>query len=249
MISIINIPQLQDNYSYIILSQNQVIVIDPADSKSILKYIYENKFSLKAILLTHHHTDHTAGVEGIINKIKVPVYSPNKEIKNTSKLIKDQDIIDLNFIKFKVIETPGHTKDHVIFYSSEKNILFSGDTLFRLGCGRVFEGSYEEMYTSLKKIYTLDNKTSVYCGHEYTLNNLKFLLSIFPKNKDLLFESSKITQQIKETGSSIPFNLGREKHINPFLGAESLDINQYKNQHNLSNFDIFTNLRDLKNKH
>ena len=248
MISIINIPQLQDNYSYIILNQNQIIVIDPADSKSILKYIYENKLSLKAILLTHHHKDHTAGVEGIISKINVPVYSPNKEIKNTSKLIKDQDIIDLNFIKFKVIETPGHTKDHVVFYCSEKNILFSGDTLFRLGCGRVFEGSYKEMYISLKKIFALNNKTNVYCGHEYTLNNLKFLLSVFPKSKDLLFESNEIIQQIKATGSSIPFNLGREKHINPFLGSESLVLSQYKNQHNLSNFDLFSNLRDLKNE-
>ena len=247
MISIINISQLQDNYSYAILNNKEVIIIDPADSVSILRYISNNQLSLKAILLTHHHTDHTAGVEGILNKIKVPVYSPNKKIKYTTIIVKDQDTIDLNFIKIEVIGTPGHTMDHVVFYNKENNILFSGDTLFRLGCGRVFEGTYEQMFISLQKIYTLDNKTIVYCGHEYTNANLNFLLSNFPQNENLLAEKKKIDQQLIETGSSIPFNLGKEKQLNPFLAPDSDYFVELKIKNNFSAFEVFSHLRDLKN--
>ena len=247
MISIINISQLKDNYSYAILNNKDVIIIDPADSVSILRYISNNQLSLKAILLTHHHTDHTAGVEGILNKIKVPVYSPNKKIKYTTIIVKDQDTIDLNFIKIEVIGTPGHTMDHVVFYNKENNILFSGDTLFRLGCGRVFEGTYEQMFISLQKIYTLDNKTIVYCGHEYTNANLNFLLSNFPQNENLLAEKKKIDQQLIETGSSIPFNLGKEKQLNPFLAPDSDYFVELKIKNNSSAFEVFSHLRDLKN--
>jgi len=247
MISIIKIPQLKDNYSYAITKNKEVIIIDPAESISILKYIQYNQFSLKAILLTHHHADHTTGVEGILNQIKVPVYSPNKEIKYTTKIVKDQDIINLDFIKIKVIATPGHTMDHVIFYSKENNVLFSGDTIFRLGCGRVFEGTYEQMFSSLQKINALNNITNVYCGHEYTNTNLNFLLSIFPKNKNFLAEKKKINLQLKETGSSIPFNLGKEKRLNPFLAPNSDYFKEFKNENNLSDFMLFSYLRDLKN--
>ena len=247
MISIINISQLQDNYSYAILNNKEVIIIDPADSVSILRYISNNQLSLKAILLTHHHTDHTAGIEGILNKIKVPVYSPNKKIKYTTMIVKDQDTIDLNFIKIEVIGTPGHTMDHVVFYNQENNILFSGDTLFRLGCGRVFEGTYEQMFISLQKIYALDNKTIVYCGHEYTNANLNFLLSNFPQNENLLAEKKKIDQQLIKTGSSIPFNLGKEKQLNPFLAPDSDHFVELKIKNNSSAFKVFSHLRDLKN--
>ena len=247
MISIINIPQLKDNYSYAIINNKEVIIIDPAESNLVLEYINKNQLSLKCILLTHHHSDHTAGVKGILKKFTVPVYSSNKKIKDTTTIIKDKDIIDLDFIKFEVITTPGHTIDHVVFYSKKNNILFSGDSLFRLGCGRVFEGTYKQMYTSLRKIYTLNNKTNIFCGHEYTNTNLKFLLSIFPKNKDLLNEKYKINNQLLNTKSSIPFSLGMEKKLNPFLAPDADNFNMFKNKNNLSNFELFSYLRDLKN--
>ena len=248
MVSVLNICQLKDNYCYMIKANNEVIIIDPADSISILKYIDNNQLLLKAILLTHHHADHTAGVEGILNKIQVPVYSPNKKIKYTSKLVKGLDIIDLNFLEMKVIATPGHTIDHVSYHSKINNILFSGDALFRLGCGRIFEGTYKQMFSSLQKIYDLDNATNVYCGHEYTNNNLKFLLSIFPQNDNLLAEHIKIKIQLQETSSSVPFNLGNEKRINPFLAPNSDYLYEFKKDKNLTNFELFCYLRDLKNK-
>lgn len=248
MSSIICIPQLKDNYSYIVLTGNEILVIDPADSFSILKYITDRKLSLKGILITHHHADHTAGIEGILNKIKVPVYSPNKKIHHTTNIVKDQDIINFNSIKIEVISTPGHTIDHIVFYNKKNNFLFSGDTLFRLGCGRIFEGTSKQMFNSLQKISVLDNRTSIYCGHEYTNTNLNFLLSIFPENKTLLMERTLIDNQIKKTGSSIPFNLGKEKELNPFLGAKLGYSQQLKTGNSLLNLELFSYLRELRNK-
>lgn len=247
MLSVINIPQLKDNYTYAILKDKEVIIIDPADYISISNYLKNNQLELTAILLTHHHSDHTAGVSGLLNIKNVPVYSPNKDIKHTSIIIKDQNIIDLDFISFQVMATPGHTIDHVVFYSKENNILFSGDILFRLGCGRVFEGTYKQMFNSLNKINALDDKTDVYCGHEYTNDNLKFLESVFPKNINLVKEKDKINKQIKKTGHSIPFNLGAEKKINPFLSSNLDDLGSLKKERKLSNFELFSYLRDLKN--
>ena len=247
MIRIISIPQLKDNFSYAILKNKKVIIIDPAESISVLKYIESESLTLKAILLTHHHTDHTAGVKDILNEIKVPVYSPNKEIECTTKIVEDKDILEINSIKIEVISTPGHTIDHVVFYIKQNNILFSGDTLFRLGCGRVFEGTKKQMFNSLQKIYALDNRTIVYCGHEYTNNNLNFLLKIFPENRDLFTEKKKIDLQLQETNCSVPFSLEKEKLLNPFLAPNSDYLDKFKESHNLTDFELFSHLRDLKN--
>ena len=248
MISVDQISQLKDNYCYSVIEKKNIIIIDPAEPEIILKYIKKNKFKLKAIFLTHHHSDHTAGVEKIVNNISVPVYSPNKKIKYTSKILKDLDIIDLGFIKFEIFATPGHTMDHIVLYNKKNNILFSGDTLFRLGCGRVFEGTYSQMFSSMMKISSLDDKTNVYCGHEYTKNNLKFLLSIFPENQNLLKEKTMIYNQIEVTNNTMPFNLGKEKDLNPFLNPESDNFLSFRRKKDLSGFGLFTHLRDLKNK-
>ena len=247
MISIIKMPLLQDNYSYGVLDNKDFIVIDPANSIKILEYIEKNNLLLKAILITHHHADHTDGIEGLLNKNKVPVYSPNKEIKYTNKIIHDKEIINLGFISLEVIATPGHTLDHVVLHDKKNDILFSGDTLFRLGCGRIFEGTNKEMFASLQKIKALNNKTTVYCGHEYTKANLNFLLSIFTKNKSLLAEKERIDLQIRKTGTSVPFNLGEEKQVNPFLNPDLHYLREFKSNKNLSNFKLFSYLRDLKN--
>mgnify|MGYP006240549873 FL=1 len=176
-VSIELIPQLKDNYSYVIKDNlsNDIIIIDPAESELILEKIKNKKLQLKAILLTHHHNDHTAGVSDILKFFSVPVYSPSKNILGTSFEVSDNDEIKTNFINFKVISTKGHTLDHIVFYNKDNGILFSGDTLFRLGCGRVFEGTFEDMHTSLKKLEKIDNETLVFCGHEYTLNNLSLI--------------------------------------------------------------------------
>ena len=247
MIIVNVLTQLKDNYAYGITNNKDLIIVDPADHLSIIKYIENNNLNLKGILITHHHSDHTSGIEGILKHISVPVYSSNKNTFGTSKVIKEGDLIDLNFINMEVIGTPGHTLDHVVFYNKTNKILFSGDTLFRLGCGRVFEGSYEQMHNSLKKIEAIDDETMVYCGHEYTKANLNFLKSIFSQNKDLISESDKIYLQILRSNKSIPFNLGVEKVINPFLSSKSKLFNEFKKNKNLSDLGMFSYLRDLKN--
>jgi len=248
LISVVCIPQLNDNYSFAIINNSNVIIVDPAEDTSIIKYIKKNNLILKAILITHHHNDHTAGIKGILNYRKVDVYSPNKKINGTSKIIKDGDLIDLNFIEIEVISTPGHTLDHIIFYNKINKILFSGDTLFRFGCGRIFEGTNEQMFQSIKKIHSLDDGTIVYCGHEYTLNNLNFLISAFPDNLDLIYEKTKIERQLSMNGRSIPFRLDEEKKLNPFLSTKSKAFNVFKNEKNFTDIEIFSYLRDLKNK-
>jgi len=247
-IDIISLSQLKDNYSYLILNNKKVIIVDPAESTQIIRYIENNQLNLIAILLTHHHLDHTAGVKKILNNFSIPVYSPDLSIEHTTNVVKNRDLIDLDFIKMEVIKTPGHTSDHIVFYNKTNHILFSGDTLFRLGCGRVFEGTNEQMFQTLQKINSLDNKTMVYCGHEYTYTNLDFLISIFPNHKNLIAEQRKIDKQLAKTNQSIPFNLGREKIINPFLSTKSEIYRIYKNKNNFSDIEMFSYLRDLKNK-
>ena len=249
-VTVIRIPQLKDNYSYIIKDNetNEVVIVDPANATTILDHLKKNNLKLIAILITHHHADHTMGINDLLSYFRVPVYSPNKKIAGTTKVVFDNDIIELNFIKIKVITAPGHTLDHVVYYNKINNILFSGDVLFRLGCGRIFEGSYEIMYQSLKKIEKLSDATVVYCGHEYTLNNINFLISLFPEYKALKIEKDKINNQILKDGSSIPFSLGMDKKINPFLSSQSIFYEKFRKRKKFTNFELFVYLRELKDK-
>ena len=249
LITVKNIPQLTDNYSYIIKTNqnNNVIIVDPAEPRSIINYVIKNQLIISGILLTHHHNDHTAGVKEILSIANVPVYSPDIKIHGTTNVVKQGDKIDLEIFTMDVKETPGHTLDHIIFYNKELKILFSGDTLFRLGCGKVFEGTYEQMFSSLQAIESLDDELMVYCGHEYSLNNLKFLQSVFSNHPGLNFVENEIFNQLSKNKTSIPFNLGKEKLINPFLSTKSSYFNKYKKNKKLSDFGMFSYLRELKN--
>ena len=245
------IPQLKDNYSYVIYSDEKKLaaIIDPAESTSIIDFIQKKSLTIETIILTHHHDDHTAGVQDILNFSSVSVYSPGKNISRTSQVVRNNDQINLSFLSLKVFATPGHTLDHLIFYDEHNKILFSGDTLFRFGCGRVFEGTYEQMQLSLQLLVGLDNAAQVYCGHEYTLKNLEFLLSIFPDNEELKISKQRINEQINTTGSSIPFNLGEEKRLNPFLNPRSSYYQDFMKKNKFNDLAMFSYLRDLKNKY
>jgi len=249
-ISIKIIPQLKDNYSYVIFSNlNQnAIIIDPAESKPILSFISKNKLIIKSILLTHHHHDHTSGINLILEHNKsIEVFSPNSKIQGTTKKIGNGDFINFNFCNFKVIATPGHTIDHVVFYDKDNKLIFSGDTLFRLGCGRVFEGTYKQMFNSLKIIEKIPNDTYVYCGHEYTINNLNFLLSIFGDFKELNEIKTRIQKKLKDQKFSIPFKLEEEKLLNPFLSTKTKYYQKFMKINNFDELSFFKYLRDKKN--
>ena len=245
-ISVITIPQLSDNYSYLIKSKDKkIIVVDPAEAEPIINYVVKNNFEIQSILLTHHHNDHTSGVEGILNYKKlINVYSPSNKINFTTNVVGEGSLINLDLLKVEVISTPGHTLDHIVYYNDKHKLLFSGDSIFRLGCGRIFEGTKKQMYESLEKIKSLDDRITVYCGHEYTMNNLKFLKHIFPKNKELDKELLNIESDFKKFNRSIP--LGREKEVNPFLSTNSNQYQNYKMINNFDNFSMFSHLRQLK---
>ncbi len=245
------IPQLKDNYSYLVYSNvnKSAVVIDPADAAHIIKFIKDNDIILSGILVTHHHADHNSGINDLLKFQSTKIYSPDQNINKTSTIIKEGDIIKFNFIEFEAIATSGHTLDHVVYFSKKNNLLFSGDTLFRFGCGRIFEGTYDEMKKSLNKIEKLDDSINVYCGHEYTIHNLKFLKEIFHNDKILDNAEQDILEQIKYTKSSMPFNLGNEKKLNPFLSLKSPTYRNFMEKKGFDNIKMFKYLRDLRNNY
>ena len=240
------IPQLKDNYSYIIESEVDyfAVIIDPAEVESHCNFLQNKNLNLDSIILTHHHHDHTSGVRSLLKEYpSAKVFSPNILIHGTTNLIHNNDLIKTPMNKFNVIATPGHTLDHIILYDKINALLFSGDTLFHLGCGRLFEGTFEQMYTSLQKINNLPDETLVYCGHEYTMNNLNFLESIFEEIMELKELRTKIEKKINMSSRTIPFFLGEEKNINPFLNQSSYIFDSFKKNNNLSNFEMFKLIR------
>ena len=247
-ISVKVINQLKDNYSFILSNQSKdACVIDPADSYPIIEYVNKYSLKIKDIFITHHHKDHTAGTEGILKNFpNVNIHSPSSNIEYTRFVLRNDDEIETAINTFKIISTPGHTLDHIIYLDNRHKILFCGDTLFRLGCGRVFEGNLKQMFASLQKINELDDNLKVYCGHEYTLNNLKFLENILNK-KELFFNiRQKIEEELRLSKKSVPFNLIEEKSYNLFLNQNSKIGSLIKKELGLNNFDLFQHLREKK---
>lgn len=256
-IKIVN--QLNDNYSYVVYSEDKknALIIDPSEPKPILKFLESQKLLVKGILITHHHSDHTQGIKSIINNYKTKVYSPNNNIEGTTNLLKDKDKIYFDFIDFEIISTPGHTLDHIVYFNSKEKLLFSGDTLFCYGCGRIFEGSYKQMIESLNKIKLLPDDTNVYCGHEYTYKNLEFIINEITNLFDKEISLSKCKYNISINGSSMPFKLGQQKKINPFLNCSNpiyrknianFPKNEGKISQDASELDFFTFIREKRNK-
>jgi hydroxyacylglutathione hydrolase len=225
MLEIKIIGALSDNYIYLLRNteKNITAVIDPGDANPVIKVLNENGWGLDEIINTHHHHDHTAGnaklKEIYGSKLIAPIYEKER-IFNIDIFVSDNDIISIAGIDTKVIHTPGHTLGHVCYYMPKENALFSGDTLFYLGCGRVFEGSMEQMCSSLAKLKTLPDNTLTYCGHEYTESNAKFLNQLDPHNELLKIAFSEIKTKRANLEPTIPFNLGKEKEINPFLRVD-----------------------------
>ena len=231
------IPCLKDNYSYLIIDENNnsACVIDPGESTPIIKFIESNNIKLKYILNTHHHFDHIGGNKELKNKFGSIVLGFEDDLNRIPEIdvpLKDNQIWRAENFVSKIIHTPGHTSGHICFHFFNEKLIFTGDTLFSLGCGRIFEGTYEEMFNSLKKIKSLPEETKVYCGHEYTFNNLKFCVNYDSKNLNLQKKSNDIKKKISNGLSTIPSTIREELDCNIFLRANDLQS--------------FTKLRDLK---
>ena len=251
MLSIKPIKALSDNYIWLVTTNEGSIVIDPGESKQIIDLIKSNEIDLEGILITHHHYDHTNGIEEILKYKKTEVYGPKNNINSITKRVKQNDVFNLIGLKFEVIETPGHTLDHIAFYCFKdgKSILFCGDTLFSGGCGRVFEGTYSQMYESLKKLSKLPEDTQIFCGHEYTSSNLQFACAVEPNNQFIKKYNEEIFEKTKNGVPSLPSSLKIEQMINPFIrcNEENLIDNINKKFGEVSSeIEIFSTLRKWK---
>ena len=228
---------LKDNYSYLIIDKgnNSACIVDPSESEPIIEIIEKKKVNLKFILNTHHHYDHVGGNEILKKKFgaKIIAFKDDKNrIPFVDILLEDNEIWkNLNF-EFKVFHIPGHTSGHICFYFYKDNIVFSGDTLFSLGCGRIFEGTYEQMYYSLNKFKELPKETKVYCGHEYTLQNSVFCATYDKNNDELNKKILEVKSKRDRNLPTIPSTIGEELACNIFLRAKNLKD--------------FSKLRDLK---
>ena len=228
---------LQDNYSYLIINEkNQnACVVDPSEAKPIISLVEKKNINLKFILNTHHHHDHIGGNNDLKKKYGAKIVG----FKNDKNRIPDIDILVVNNqtwsnenFEAKIIHIPGHTSGHICFYFSKDKIAFTGDTLFSLGCGRIFEGTYEQMFDSLNKLKKLPSDTKIYCGHEYTLKNSIFCSHHEKNNKNLEKKIFEIEDKLKNNMPTVPSTIGEELACNIFLRAKNLED--------------FSKLRDLK---
>ena len=231
------IPCLKDNYSYLIIDEkkNTSCVIDPGESDPIIEYLEKNKINLKFILNTHHHFDHVGGNKNLKEKYKAQVIGFKEDknrIPDIDILVDDQEIWKYENFETKIIHIPGHTLGHICFYFYNDKSVFTGDTLFSLGCGRLFEGTHTQMYESLKKIKNLPQDTRVYCGHEYTLQNSKFCITHDKNNQNLKNKIEEIKKRSQNNLPTIPSTIKDELECNIFLRSD--------------NIENFSKLRDLK---
>ena len=222
------IPCLQDNYSYLIIDEenNIACVVDPSEADPIIKYLENTQIKLKFILNTHHHYDHVGGNQKLKEKYGASVvgYEGDKErIPGIDILVNDQETWIYKNFEAKIIHVPGHTLGHICFYFHKDKSVFTGDTLFSLGCGKIFEGTYAQMFDSLMKLKELPKNTKVYCGHEYTLQNSKFCNVHDENNKNLKTKVNDIKIKLKTGGSTIPSTMKDELECNIFLRSNNVE--------------------------
>lgn len=225
MLEIIPLPALGAHNNYIWLLKNSttkhIAIVDPGEAGPLLEKIEAEKLIPVAILITHHHWDHVNGIEDITAKFSIPVYTPKTEsVNGSTNPVGEGDVVEISELdlQLKILDVPGHTSGAIAYYTDE--MVFSGDTLFAAGCGRMFEGTAPQMHNSLSKFKTLSDDTLIYCGHEYTVANLQFASAVEPDNQEIqqrLVEAQLLRENNQPT---VPTTLKLEKETNPFLRCE-----------------------------
>jgi hydroxyacylglutathione hydrolase len=253
MLEIIPLPALKDNYIWLLKNKasRHVAIIDPSEAEPVLNLIDSERLIPIAIMITHHHWDHVGGIPGITEKYDIPVYTPKTEsVAGSTNPVGEGDIValpELN-LELKILDVPGHTLGAVAYYA--KGMVFSGDTLFTAGCGRMFEGTPAQMHASLAKFNSLPDDTLLYCGHEYTLSNLQFAANVEPDNKAIQ-KRLMLARRIRDKGEpAVPATLKIEKKTNPFLRCEEMSVINAACEHSGKKLDkpdeIFAAIRHWK---
>jgi hydroxyacylglutathione hydrolase len=245
------IPCLADNYAVLLREGDTVVLIDAPEAGPIEAVLQKEGWRLTHILVTHKHDDHIAGIPTLAKTYKPQIIGPAAEqdrIPNLTGTVCEGDTIAAGPFSAAVYETPGHTKGHVVFHLPKEKLLFSGDTMFALGCGRLFEDTPAAMWNSLKKLRALPDDTTVYCGHEYTLSNARFAIGVDPNNTELKARAAEIETLRAANKPTVPFNLGVEKKTSPFLRADDAAVAEGVGKAGASPDAVFTEVRERKNR-
>jgi hydroxyacylglutathione hydrolase len=250
MATVIPISALKDNYIWLIQEANAVAIVDPGDAGPVLKILQEQKLTPVAILITHHHWDHVNGIQALLKHYPLPVYGPASEaIPHRRYGLREGDQVQLPGAHFQIFDVPGHTAGAIAYYG--EGMLLSGDTLFTGGCGRLFEGTAQQMYDSLAKLASLAGSTELYCGHEYTLANLAFASAVEPDNPYIRARLSEAQERRKRGLPTVPSTLEIERCTNPFLRSDLPGVRvaaeHYAGRPLQSAVEVFATLRQWKN--
>ena len=223
MLTIHPVPILNDNYTWIIKSNDSdsVYVVDPGEYEPVARFLTTHNWKVEALLITHSHRDHTGGIDQLLATHPAPVIGPNcSAIPQITQVVDRHSSLHLwNKLAVKVLETPGHLPEHICFYISirDQNILFCGDIMFSSGCGKNFVGTFKEFLSSLKQLSDLPENCNAYCAHEYTLSNIKFALTIEPENENLHAKRESVEKKRASGLPSLPTTIGNELKTNPFM--------------------------------
>ena len=250
-ISISQLPVLSDNYIYILRDDNADLtaVVDPAETAPVVDFLKEKKWSLNFVINTHHHWDHVGGNLELKKKYGAKIVGPRQDaerIPGIDESLGDGDTFVFGSDQARVFDTPGHTKGHIVYYFENSRALFCGDTLFSLGCGRLFEGTPNQMWKSLSKLKDLPSDTLVYCAHEYTQANGEFALTVDPKNLELQAMVRDIAEKRQNQKPTVPSVLGDEFECNPFLRADQHSIREALGKPTASDVEVFAEIRKRK---
>jgi hydroxyacylglutathione hydrolase len=245
------IPCLKNNYSFVAhdTETDNIAVVDPSEFKPINDFIEKKFKKIDYILNTHHHFDHIGGNLDLQKKYNAKIVGSKKDEKRIPGInikLSDNENFNLGNIIFKIFLMPGHTSGHICFYAKKEKVVFTGDTLFSLGCGRVFEGTHLEMLESLKLIKRLPIDTQIYCGHEYTQKNLDFCTQYEENNTKLKEKKKWIISRLDQNQPTIPISVKEELNTNIFLRCDNSEVKKSLDMQNSTELEVFKKLRDLK---
>jgi len=222
-------PCLQDNYGVLVhdTASGATAAIDAPEAAPVEAALKRMDWRLSDILVTHHHHDHTGGIAELKKRHRCRVVAPRSEapkIPLVDEMVGEGDVVKVGELAARVLETPGHTAGHIAYWFEPEALVFAGDTLFSIGCGRVIEGTPEMMWRSLLKLRKLPGETRVYCGHEYTAANIRFAQTVEPDNLALIARAAEVSEQVAQHQPTIPTTIDAEKAANPFLRADLPEV-------------------------